>query len=70
MTDTRSLLERQAEWQKQRTALTWPEKIRMAEAVRESAAKLRRDRSPSGTVAGPRAPGSETPETPRNKVEP
>jgi hypothetical protein len=69
MTDTRRLLERQAEWQKQRTALTWPEKIRMAEAVREWVAKLRRDRSPVSTLTKPRGPGSETPETLRNEVE-
>lgn len=44
MTDTHRLLERQAEWQKGRAALTWAEKIRMAEAVREDVAKLRRAR--------------------------
>ncbi len=46
MSDTRKLLERQAAWQKTRAALTWPEKIRMAEAVRESASQLSRARSP------------------------
>ena len=50
MSDTRKLLERQAAWQKGRAALTWPEKIRMAEAVRDSASQLRRARSPM-TVA-------------------
>lgn len=70
MTDTRRLLERQAEWQKQRTALTWPEKIRMAEAVREWAAKLHRDQVPVSTLTKPRDTGSETPKTPRNEVEP
>lgn len=44
MSETRKLLERQSAWQKQRAALTWSEKIRMAEAVRESAARLARPR--------------------------
>ena len=42
MTDTRKLLERQAAWQRGRMGLTWPEKIRMAEAVREWVAQFRR----------------------------
>jgi hypothetical protein len=41
MTDLEQMLERQALWQKSRRSLTWPEKIRMAERVRESAAQLR-----------------------------
>jgi|GEM_PF-1929668 hypothetical protein len=44
MSETQKLLERQAGWQKGRAALTWSEKIRMAEAVRESVAQLRRAR--------------------------
>ena len=35
MTDVRRLFERQAEWQKARGSLSWPEKVRMAEAMRE-----------------------------------
>ena len=35
------MLERQAQWQKGRKALSWPEKIRMAERIRESARQLR-----------------------------
>ncbi|HMD96076.1 MAG TPA: hypothetical protein VKM93_01930 [Terriglobia bacterium] len=42
MSDTLKLLERQATWQKCRVALTWAEKVRMAEAVRDSVAQLRR----------------------------
>ena len=38
----RELLERQAAWQKRRAKLTWAEKVRMAAAVRESAAKWSR----------------------------
>ena len=41
MNDVRSLLERQARWQRVRRALPWPEKIRMAEMIRESASHLR-----------------------------
>ena len=40
----RRLLERQAEWQKRRAALSWSEKVRMVEAVREPAAALARTR--------------------------
>lgn len=41
MTDIERMLKRQAEWQKSRQALTWPEKIRQAERVRDSAEQLR-----------------------------
>jgi hypothetical protein len=41
MNDVQHLLERQVRWQKTRRALTWPEKIRMAEMVRESVWQLR-----------------------------
>ncbi len=47
MTDIPALLQRQAEWQKTRTALSWPEKVRMSEAIRPTILALRRvDRSP------------------------
>jgi hypothetical protein len=42
MSDIQQLLERQARWQKARRTLSWPEKIRMAERIRESVRKLRR----------------------------
>ena len=45
MTETRKLLECQAAGQKRRAPLTWPEKVRMVEAVRDSAAQLSRARS-------------------------
>lgn len=35
------MLKRQALWQRRRQSLTWPEKIRMAEMVRESAKQRR-----------------------------
>jgi hypothetical protein len=52
MTDLEELLRRQAQWQKSRQSLTWPEKIRMAERVRESVRQLR---------AQPRPPQPEPP---------
>ena len=42
MNDVKLLLERQARWQRARQALTWPEKVRMAEQVRGSVLWLRR----------------------------
>jgi len=51
MTDIRHLLERQADWQKTRSRLPWPEKIRMAEAMRESLRQFRR--APSGKTGKP-----------------
>ena len=41
MTDVEQLLRRQAQWQRSRQALTWPEKIRLAERIRESVRQLR-----------------------------
>ena len=41
MDDVKKLLERQALWQKGRKSLPWPEKIRMAEAIRESILQIR-----------------------------
>lgn len=52
MRDVEKMLERQARWQKRRAALSWPEKIRMAEAIRESIRLLRK----GGDPADPDAP--------------
>jgi hypothetical protein len=41
MDDVMKLLERQAAWQKGRKTLPWPEKIRIAEAIRESILQIR-----------------------------
>ena len=41
MTDLEQMLKRQTQWQKSRQSLTWPEKIRMAERVRDSVRQLR-----------------------------
>jgi hypothetical protein len=47
MTDVEHMLERQAQWQKSRQSLTWPEKIRLAEQVRESVRQLRAQPRPT-----------------------
>jgi hypothetical protein len=41
MTDLEQMLKRQAQWQKSRQDLMWPEKIRLAEQVRESVSQWR-----------------------------
>jgi hypothetical protein len=41
MNEVLELLQRQANWQKSRKRLSWPEKIRMAEAIHDSVAHLR-----------------------------
>ncbi len=54
MNETLALLERQALWQKSRQELSWPEKIRMAEAIRESARQLRQVQHEPAKSAKPR----------------
>ncbi len=56
MSDVKLLLDRQASWQRTRQALTWPEKVRIAEQVRESILQLRRSRQ----GAAPPAPATRT----------
>jgi len=59
MTEIEALLERQARWQKARKDLSWPEKIRMAEDIRSSAAKWSSQasgRSAAGSRPGQAAP--------------
>ncbi len=46
MDDVQEMLKRQAVWQRSRQSLTWPEKIRMAEKVRESVKQLRASSAP------------------------
>ncbi len=41
MNDVQELLRRQAAWQKTRQHLSWPEKLRLAQRIRESIATLR-----------------------------
>jgi hypothetical protein len=59
------LFETQAAWQRTRAKLSWPEKIRMAEVMRESALRLRASSSPGRkreetTPEGARSPGAQT----------
>ncbi len=44
MTDARELFERRAAWQAGRRRLSWPEKVRMAEAIRGPLVRLRSTR--------------------------
>ncbi len=61
MFDIHELLERQARWQKDRSSLSWAEKVRMAEAIRESVKQLRaggtKANQGAGTDGPARAPG-------------
>ena len=45
------MLERQDVWQKARRHLSWPEKIRMAEVMRDAALQLRKPLSHPGISA-------------------
>lgn len=45
MTDVRLLLEKQEQWQKARRALSWPEKMQMVLAVRDSVRELAKART-------------------------
>jgi hypothetical protein len=55
MIDLPALFRRQTAWQQARRFLSWSEKIRMAEALRESVLQLRR----AGHGTAPPAPSSE-----------
>ncbi len=58
MNDVEDMLKRQAEWQQSRKALPWPEKLRMAAAVRESILLLRgagKRPEPSDSKSDPQA---------------
>jgi hypothetical protein len=56
MTDVAQMLERQARWQKRRQALTWAEKIRMAERVRDSVVHLRQQPDEGAVLSDDTAP--------------
>ena len=40
MVDVKQMLQRQAEWQKGRRLLPWPEKLRLAEAMRDTLSRF------------------------------
>ncbi len=51
MRDLRTMFERQRQWQQGRKALTWAEKVHMAESIRETARVLRAGaKRPSGNA--------------------
>lgn len=56
MDETKRLLARQAAWQETRRRLSWPDKIRTAEAVRETLLKFRRSRPPATAPVGKSKP--------------
>jgi hypothetical protein len=51
MTDANELLTRQAQWQRSRRSLSWPEKIREAERLRPSLEAFRRMRMARGVTS-------------------
>ena len=52
MPEIEEIFRRQERWQKQRRLLPWPEKLRLAEAVRESLLQFRQaGRTPTGRVS-------------------
>ena len=56
MSDPIQMLNRQAQWQKNRQSLTWPEKLRLAERVLESVRQWRaRPHRGDSTAGGSRA---------------
>ena len=61
MTEIEQWLERQARWQKSRAALSWAEKLRMAETLRNAALALRGGRRGGEGGQGDRevSPGAE-----------
>lgn len=54
MTDLQKFFERQAAWQKRRATLSWAEKVRLAAAVRDGVARLRRQKSANVSAKPPR----------------
>ena len=55
MNDVEQMLRRQALWQKSRQSLTWPEKIRLAERLREGLRQWRA--TPTRRIVPPAVPG-------------
>ena len=62
MSDLDPMLNRQAQWQKSRRSLTWPEKIRMAERVLESVRRWGARPVPSPRTPVEHLPGAVCPE--------
>jgi hypothetical protein len=64
MDEVRFLLERHARWQRSRQLLSWSEKVRIAESVRESVLQLRRAPTKRGTSSESSVPSIDSSETP------
>ena len=61
MNDAQKAFELQAQWQRRRTNLTWPEKIRQAESMREAILQLRAKNPASAPqLHGPESPAGST----------
>lgn len=61
MNDAQKAFELQAQWQRRRADLTWPEKIRQAESMREAIMQLRAKNPASATkIHGPESPAGST----------
>jgi hypothetical protein len=61
MSDAKKSFELQAQWQRRRADLTWPEKIRQAEAMREAILQLRANNPASATkLHDPESPAGST----------
>jgi hypothetical protein len=61
MHDVHKMLERQATWQRSRANLSWPEKIRQAEILRDTFLKMRRTRPTPQQDTGATTPLPRTP---------
>ncbi len=51
MDDVKALFERQTRWQRSRARLSWTEKLRMAEILREAALAMRSSQKKSKMIA-------------------
>lgn len=67
MTEGERRLQRQAEWQKSRQALPWPEKIRLAEQMRTTLEAFRAERQ-RRPPRGPTATQAEDPNEAPNPI--
>ncbi len=67
MTDIADLLKRQAEWQRSPRRLSWAEKVRMAERVRDSVALLKRARTIQPSEENPSEKQADRTDHPSNR---
>ena len=61
MSDVQKTFDRQAQWQRRRADLTWPEKVQQAKVMREAVLQLRAKRPSSATkLLNPESPPGRT----------